>query len=205
MSAAPQVARVSGAPHSGRVSAAAPRPATSPRGVTVVLVGAVIVVAFLLGAGVATAAGLVVYARYTAQHASAAAPAASAAAPAASAAAVGVRVPIATPAGSGVHLYEAQAWSGSVIALDPAHAVLVATRGRFESCRVVGRRTHASVLISVAPRTGEGVSWMPNPYMANDEATSRCLGALYKEASSSVRYGTVLGGAFLIEADFDAS
>ena len=196
---------VDAARQAARVSAAAPRPATSPRGVTVVLIGAVIVVAFLLGAGVATAAGLVVYARYNAQRASAAAPAASAATPAASAAAVGVRVPIATPAGSGVHLYEAQPWSGSAIELGPAHAVLVATRSRFESCRVVGRGTHASVLISVVPRTGEAVSWMPDPYTANDEATSRCLGALYKEASSGVRYGTALGGAFLIEADFDAS
>lgn len=196
---AAQAARVSAAPQQGRLSAASPGHTGSPRALTFALLGAVVVIAFLVGAGVATAAGLVVYSQYNAQQASLAA-----STPAASAPAGAARVPIVTPAGSGVHLYEAQPWSGSVIALGPAHAVLVGTRGRFESCRVVGRGTHASVLISVVPRTGEAVSWMPDPYSANDEAASRCLGERYKEASSSVRYGTTLGGAFLLEADFDA-
>ena len=192
---------MSAAPHSGRASALAPTRAGLPRALALVLLGAAIVVALLVGAGAATGAGLVVYSRCEERHASTVAAAPT---PASSAPAVAALVPIAAPPGSGVHLYEAQPWGGSAIALDAAHAVLVAARGRFESCRVVGRRTHASVLISVAPRTGEAVSWMPDPYTANDDAASRCLGALYKEASTDVRYGTN-GGAFFLEADFDAS
>jgi hypothetical protein len=116
-----------------------------------------------------------------------------------------VGAPLPTPAGLGVHFRMPVSYSDQRLELQSVTAMLQGSRADYESCRVLGRATHASIAIGVAAGTGEPVGWQPNPFEANDREASMCIGARFANASRGVRFGQGHGiGPVVISADLDA-
>ena len=104
--------------------------------------------------------------------------------------------------GLGVHFAEPSVVDGEVD-LTGIRALLQNDLQSFERCRVLGRATHASVMLGIEENTGRLSYQGPDAIAPNDTEVSRCVAARFSEAAVGVRFGHGPGAQVRLSAELD--